>query len=248
MNKPVTCNSQTCNSPKAKKNIGVILAGGSGRRLGGELPKQFIVIAGKTVLAHTLSTFENHEHIDEIVIVVHKDYIHETEQIVQLEGFQKVKHIVPGGKERYDSTLAALNIYQDEKCNLIIHDAVRLLVTTQIIDGVIKALQDYQACTTAIPSTDTILQSDPPRQFVNHIPDRSTLFQVQTPQGFHSDILAEAYRRALTDPIFFSTDDCGVVKRYMPEIIIKITQGLPFNIKLTYKEDISIIEKLLLSK
>ena len=67
MNKPVTCNSQTCNSPKAKKNIGVILAGGSGRRLGGELPKQFIVIAGKTVLAHTLSTFENHEHIDEIV-------------------------------------------------------------------------------------------------------------------------------------------------------------------------------------
>ena len=76
------------------KNIGVILAGGSGRRLGSELPKQFIVIAGKTVLAHTLHTFEKHERIDEIILVVHKDYIKETEEIVRLEGFQKVKHIV----------------------------------------------------------------------------------------------------------------------------------------------------------
>ena len=225
------------------KNIGVILAGGSGRRLGSELPKQFIVIAGKTVLAHTLHTFEKQKRIDEIIIVVHKDYIGE---IVRLEGFQKVKHIVPGGKERYHSTLAALNVYKEEKCNLIIHDAVRLLVTSQIIDDVIKALESHEACTTAIPSTDTILQSDTSRQFVNSIPDRSTLFQVQTPQGFHSDILTEAYNKALTDPEFFSTDDCGVVKRYMPEIPIKITKGLPFNIKLTYKEDISIIEKLLL--
>ena len=87
------------------KNIGVILAGGSGRRLGSELPKQFIVIAGKTVLAHTLHTFEKQKRIDEIIIVVHKDYIGETEEIVRLEGFQKVKHIVPGGKERYHSTL-----------------------------------------------------------------------------------------------------------------------------------------------
>ena len=229
------------------KNIGVILAGGSGRRLGSELPKQFLVIAGKTVLAHTLHTFEKHERIDEITIVVHKDYIKETEQIVLLEGFQKVKYIVPGGKERYHSTLAALNVYKENKCNLIIHDAVRLLVTTQIIDEVIEALEKYEACTTAIPSTDTILQSDVSRQFVHDIPDRSTLFQVQTPQGFHSDTLTEAYRKALSDPQFFSTDDCGVVKRYMPEIPIKITQGLPFNIKLTYKEDISIIEKLLLS-
>lgn len=171
------------------KNIGVILAGGSGRRLGSELPKQFIVIAGKTVLAHTLHTFEKHEHIDEIIIVVHKDYIGETAEIVRLEGFQKVKHIVPGGKERYHSTLAALNVYKEEKCNLIIHDAVRLLVTSQIIDDVIEALESHEACTTAIPSTDTILQSDTSRQFVNSIPDRSTLFQVQTPQGFHSDIL-----------------------------------------------------------
>ena len=103
------------------KNIGVILAGGSGRRLGSELPKQFIVIAGKTVLAHTLNKFEKHERIDEIIIFVHKDYIKEAEEIVRLEGFQKVKHIVPGGKERYASTLATLNVYKEEKCNLIIH-------------------------------------------------------------------------------------------------------------------------------
>ncbi len=71
------------------KNIGVILAGGSGRRLGSELPKQFIVIAGKTVLAHTLHTFEKHERIDEIIIVVHKDYIKETEKLFALKDFKK---------------------------------------------------------------------------------------------------------------------------------------------------------------
>ena len=88
------------------KNIGVILAGGSGRRLGSELPKQFIVIAGKTVLAHTLHTFEKHERIDEIILVVHKDYIKETEEIVRLEGFQKVKHIVPGVMKGLPMTLS----------------------------------------------------------------------------------------------------------------------------------------------
>ena len=228
------------------KSIGVILAGGSGRRLGSELPKQFITIAGKTVLAHTLGVFEQNELIDEIIIVVHKDYLNETQEIVTKERFGKVRMIIPRGKERYHSTLAALNAYQDTNCKFIIHDAVRLLVTQQMISDTIEALDNCEACTTAIPATDTILQSDATKQFVNAIPDRSTLFQVQTPQGFLANTLREAYNKALTDPCFFSTDDCGVVKRYLPEISIKIIQGSPSNVKLTYKEDISIIEKLLL--
>ncbi len=228
------------------KSIGVILAGGSGRRLGSELPKQFITIAGKTVLAHTLGVFEQNELIDEIIIVVHKDYLNETQEIVTKERFGKVRMIIPGGKERYHSTLAALNAYQDTNCKFIIHDAVRLLVTQQMISDTIEALDNCEACTTAIPATDTILQSDATKQFVNAIPDRSTLFQVQTPQGFLANTLREAYNKALTDPCFFSTDDCGVVKRYLPEISIKIIQGSPSNVKLTYKEDISLIERCLL--
>ena len=228
------------------KSIGVILAGGSGRRLGSELPKQFITIAGKTVLAHTLGVFEQNELIDEIIIVVHKDYLNETQEIVTKERFGKVRMIISGGKERYHSTLAALNAYQDTNCKFIIHDAVRLLVTQQMISDTIEALDNCEACTTAIPATDTILQSDATKQFVNAIPDRSTLFQVQTPQGFLANTLREAYNKALTDPCFFSTDDCGVVKRYLPEISIKIIQGSPSNVKLTYKEDISLIERRLL--
>lgn len=229
------------------QSIGVILAGGSGRRLGGELPKQFLIVNGKTVLAHTLEVFEHNTHIDEIIIVVHKDFLDRTREIVSQANMQKVTAIVPGGSERYHSTMAALNVVQDKHCKLVIHDAVRLLVTQQMIDDTIDALDDYQACTTAIPATDTILQSDAPRQLVKSIPDRSTLFQVQTPQGFHADILREAYKIALSDPQFFSTDDCGVVKRYLPELPIKITPGSPSNIKLTFKEDLPIVEKLLLS-
>ena len=228
------------------KSIGVILAGGSGRRLGSELPKQFITIAGKTVLAHTLGVFEQNELIDEIIIVVHKDYLNETQEIVTKERFGKVRMIIPGGKERYHSTLAALNAYQDTNCKFIIHDAVRLLVTQQMISDTIEALDNCEACTTAIPATDTILQSDATKQFVNAIPDRYTLFQVQTQQGFLANTLRGAYNKALTDPCFFSTDDCGVVKRYLPEISIKIIQGSPSNVKLTYKEDISLIERCLL--
>lgn len=160
------------------KNIGVILAGGSGSRLGGELPKQFIQLAGKTVLAHTLNVFEQVERIDEIIIVIHKDHIKNVREIVEREGFRKIRNIIPGGKERYHSTMAALNECKDEKCNFIIHDAVRLLVTEQIINHVLLALEQHEACTAAIPSTDTILQSDNTGQFVRDIPDRSTLFLV----------------------------------------------------------------------
>ncbi|WP_294143214.1 2-C-methyl-D-erythritol 4-phosphate cytidylyltransferase [uncultured Sanguibacteroides sp.] len=230
------------------KRIGVILAGGSGLRMGNDIPKQFLKIAGKSVLAHTLSVFQTHPGIDEIIIVIHKDFIAQAQHIVDTEGIHKVKKIVPGGKERYHSTLAALGSYTDENVLFIIHDAVRLLVSHSIIHRIIESLHTYKACTTAIPATDTIVQSDSTGQFIAAIPQRQTLFHVQTPQGFHSTTLREAYRLAQNDPHFTSTDDCGVVRRYFPDIPIKIVEGSPANVKLTYKEDIPVIEKLLLAR
>lgn len=228
------------------KNVAIILAGGAGHRLGEKLPKQFLEINNKTVLAHTIEKFNSHPAIDEITVVIHKDYIETTRNIIHQEGFDKVRHIVPGGKERYHSTLAALSCYPTPGINLLIHDAARLLVSPRIIDYTIEALKTCSACTTAIPATDTILQCDQTKGFIQAILDRSMLFQVQTPQGFHSEILQEAYKIALTDPNFHCTDDCGVIQRYLPHVPIKIVPGESTNIKLTYKEDIPVIENILL--
>lgn len=227
------------------KNIAIILAGGSGRRVGGELPKQFLHIAGQTVLEHSLAAFQNNKYIDEIVLVTNPAFTEETAKIAQNGNFPKVSKILNGGKERYHSTLSALQAFRSEECNLIIHDAVRPLVSDRIISENIYALKEYDACTTAIKSTDTILQSDLSHQYVEQIPDRDFLYNVQTPQAFKKDTLQQAYNLARQDPNFQSTDDCGVVRKYMPGTRIRIIEGSPSNIKLTYPEDIVLIERLL---
>ena len=116
------------------KNIAIILAGGSGTRLGGEMPKQFIRVAGKQIIEYSIEAFERCERIDEICIVCREDYIAYLEELVQSSGYTKVKKILSGGKERYDSSIAAINAYPDDDTNLLFHDAVRPMVSPRIIN------------------------------------------------------------------------------------------------------------------
>ncbi|MCC8173414.1 MAG: 2-C-methyl-D-erythritol 4-phosphate cytidylyltransferase [Odoribacter sp.] len=225
------------------RNIGVILAGGLGSRIGGELPKQFHKLNGKTILEMSVSKFDIHPLIDEIVVVVHPDYLSLAEKV--LENTAKLTHVVIGGKERYHSTLAALAIYQDIPCNLIIHDAARPLVTDRIITEVIEALQEYKAVNVAIPASDTIIEVNPVSGLITGLPDRKTLYHVQTPQGFYVDVLKTAFEKGMQDENFQPTDDCGIVKKYLPEENIKIVAGDKNNIKVTYASDLLIIEQLL---
>jgi len=223
------------------KHIAVILAGGSGTRAGYEKPKQFMKIAGKLVIEHTIERFQKHQNIDEIAIVCHADYIGQVEEIVNQNSYDKVKKILSGGKERYESSLAAIRAY-DGECRLIFHDAVRPLVTERIIDDVIGALQSYNAVDVAIPTADTIIEVE--NDCIVEIPERSRLFRGQTPQAFLKSVIEEAYARALKDPEFKVTDDCGVVKKYLPEEPVYVVAGEEANMKLTYKEDFYLIDKL----
>lgn len=227
------------------RNIAVILAGGSGRRVGGDIPKQFMKIAGRTILEYSIEKFEQNQHVDEITIVGNHLYLEEIHSLLRPCSFRKVRHILPGGKERYHSVLAALEIYKGSDCHLLIHDSVRPLVSTRIIDDVINALADYNAVNVGIPATDTIIETDPTHTFINAIPDRSRLYQVQTPQGFRLETLEKAYSLALNDPEFTTTDDCGVVRKYMPDETIKIVKGDNTNLKFTYPEDFFLLEYLL---
>lgn len=224
-------------------NIAVILAGGSGNRLGSELPKQFLKVAGKKIIEHTIDAFENNEHIDEIVIVSREDYIPQMEQIIVDNHYRKVGKVLCGGKERYHSSLSAIAAYTNDDDNLIFHDAVRPLVNDRIIDDCIEALDTYKAVDVAVKATDTIIQVDGD-DCISNIPPRAELRNGQTPQCFKRGVINEAYRRALSDPAFTTTDDCGVVRRYMPEILMKVVPGEVFNMKITYMEDLFLLDKL----
>jgi len=232
-----------------KKNIAVILAAGSGERSGFDIPKQMIKLAGKPIVEHTISDFQNSTCIDEIIIVTNPNCIERIEEIVTNRAFTKVKKIINGGKERYESSLAAINAAaQDaEKMDvkLIFHDAVRPLVSDRIIRDVVQALDHYNAVDVVVPTTDTIISADPITSTIDAVPDRSRLRNGQTPQGFNWGTIKLAYQLALKDPDFKTTDDCGVVFKYLPEEKVYLISGENNNIKLTYKEDLHIIDKLL---
>ena len=225
-------------------NIAIILAGGSGSRFGADRPKQFLEIAGKTVLEHTIEAFEQNAGIDRIAIVSRKDFVDDVQKMVDLRGYTKVEHVLCGGKERYHSTLAALEAYHDDNDVLLIHDGVRPLVSQRIINDCIDAMASNDAIVVAVPATDTILQVDEDNH-IAAIPPRKMLRNAQTPQCFRRKTIRRAFDLAFADSDFQPTDDGSVVLRYLPEVPIGIVDGDPTNIKITYTDDLQLAERLL---
>ena len=187
------------------------------------------------MIEHTIDVFEHNELIDEIAVVTRPEFISDIEQMVVNNHYAKVRKILQGGKERYHSSLSAINAYTNDDDNLIFHDAVRPLVNDRIIDDCVKALEKYEAVDVAIPVADTIIQVDE-NDCIQTIPTRSTLRSGQTPH--------KAYEIALQDPQFVTTDDCGVVRKYLPNVPVFVVKGEVFNMKITYKEDLFLVDKL----
>lgn len=226
-----------------KRNIAVVLAGGSGRRMGTNVPKQYLEIRGRMVIEYAIDAFDKNLHIDEVAVVVSADNVETMQEIASANSWSKLARILVGGKERYDSSLSAINAYRDEDCNLIFHDAARPLVTQKIIDDVVEKLQTCQAVGVAQPSVDTILFIED--GIIKSVPDRNTLRRAQTPQGFDISIIRNAYEIGLQDPNFKATDDCGIVLRYRPDIPVHIVDGDEACMKITYKSDCKLLEQYL---
>lgn len=219
------------------RNIAVILAGGVGSRMGGPLPKQFLACQGRLLIEYAVDAFDRHPLVDEVAVVVHPDYTDYMEKVVRRNGWVKVRQLLKGGAERYLSSLAAIRAYEGESdLNLLLHDAARPWVSENIISRVVEALAMHEAVGVAIPSTDTVWEVEEGE--VRAIPERRRMWLAQTPQAFRLPLIAEAYRRAMQDPDFMATDDCGVVRKYMPEVEIHVVEGDKGNTKITYAEDI----------
>lgn len=231
------------------RNIAVILAGGVGERAGFNRPKQLVKLAGRPVIAHTLERFQHHSAIDEIAIVTNEQCEAEIADLVSTEKVTKVRRLLLGGRDRHESSLAAIRAYEKEAqtCDirLIFHDAVRPLVSEMIISAVVSALDYYKSVDVAISSADTVLRADLDSDTIAEVPDRRQMRLGQTPQAFHYETIRDAYAIGLKDPAFRTTDDCGVVLKYLPDEKIYIVEGAADNLKLTYPQDLLIIDKYL---
>lgn len=237
------------------RNIAVILAGGVGSRMGGSEPKQFLPLGGRTVIEHSIETFANHPSIDEVAVVIHPDWRGRMEEIAARGRWEKLRKIVDGGSERYMSSLNAIMAYIDEPddTNLLLHDAARPFVSAAIVDRVVAALERHEAVGVAVPSTDTVWEVHPDfdavevGRFVARIPERRLMWRAQTPQAFRLPLIRDAYQRALQDPQFRATDDCGVVRQYMPGTKITVVEGEERNMKVTTPHDIAALEQMLIN-
>ena len=226
------------------KNIVFILAGGTGSRVGGEKPKQFLPLAdGRSILEHAVDAFELSHYIDEIIIVMHPDWMEEAKAIVKNNAWKKVKNVISGGKERWESSWNGISMYlkedkKDPDTFDWFHDAARPFVSQEIISRVAEGLKGHLAVTVAVPVTDTLYKVESRKSKVESIASRKDYMRAQTPQAFHYLVIGPAYMRAIEKGKIAATDDVGILMKYNPEVEVYVVEGEEENKKITYKEDL----------
>ncbi|MDR0292069.1 MAG: 2-C-methyl-D-erythritol 4-phosphate cytidylyltransferase [Elusimicrobium sp.] len=221
---------------KKYNNRAIILASGAGARSGLKIPKQFALINGRTVLERGIDAFENHDGIDEIILVSAPQYLEKCKKIVSKNKYKKVIKIIPGGKTRQQSAYAGISEVENPRANILIHDAARPFVTARIITDCINALKKYKAAGTAVPSADTIIKINK-NNTVESVLERGSLMRCQTPQAFKLEIIKKAHELALKNNLASVTDDCGLVLRFKLAPVY-VVPGDDSNIKITYPADI----------
>ena len=171
-------------------------------------------------------------------------YLDDIRAIVKKGDYARSARSSKGAGTRNDTTAAALAALGDEECNVLLHDAVRPLVSQTIIAANVEALQTHEAVDTAIPSADTVIQVEPERGEIADVLPRHLLRRGQTPQSFRLSTIRAAYAKAAKDPNFTATDDCTVVLRYLPDVPIAVVAGHERNMKVTEPIDVYIADKL----
>lgn len=222
--------------------IGVVIpAAGQGRRMAAALNKPYLRIHERPVLAYTIDVFEAMEAVDEIVVVVGEDEFDICRETVLIPGgYQKVV-LTAGGTTRQQSVYAGLKALSDDTDMVLIHDGARPLIDQKTVLKSIEATRDYHATIMAVPAKNTIKYSED-GIMVDDTPDRSKLFEVQTPQSFDYQLILKAHQRARVDGIE-GTDDAFLAERL--GIPVKLVMGTYHNIKITTPEDLAIAEALL---
>ena len=231
------------------KVYGVVLAGGSGQRMGNtQKPKQFLELGDKPIIIHTLEKFAIHPGLDQVLVLSPKAWVGYTQDIVSryipMEGRIKV---LEGGETRNETIMNAIRYIEgqgdlDEDTVIVTHDAVRPFITHRILEENIKFASQYGACDTVIPASDTIVSSLD-NECISDIPERRFMYQGQTPQSFKALKLKEIYDSLTEEEKGILTDACKIM--VMKGEQVRLVMGEIFNIKITYPYDITVAKSLM---
>ncbi len=213
----------------------LIVAAGRGSRFGGDLPKQYCLLAGKPVLAHTMAGFADHPLVAVVQTVIHAD-----DAVLYAEAAgnsrQKLNPPVTGGATRQASVLAGLEALSGQGIDIVlIHDAARPFVSAHLINDAIQAAHDHSAAVPGAAVTDTIVAVD--AGGIAATPDRATLRAVQTPQAFRFDLILAAHRRAVAAGEHNFTDDGSVATA--AGHVVHVFNGESANVKITTQDDLA---------
>lgn len=243
-----------------KRCTAIVLSAGSGSRMKSDVAKQYMTLAGKPVLWYSLQAVEQSAVIDDCILVAGaSDLDFVRKEIVQKYGFFKVVAVVAGGAERYLSVMQALQVLRDGRmpaanCDgyVFIHDGARPFLTEEMLLRLSDSVERYHACAAAMPAKDTVKITDD-ENFAIQTPDRRSVWNVQTPQVFETQLILEAYERLrgrlnkIREQGITITDDAGVVELFT-DYRVRLTEGSWQNIKITTPEDMLVAEAFIKAK
>ncbi len=233
-----------------KTNVfGVVLAGGIGSRMGNvEKPKQFMEVGKKPIIIHTIEKFVVHPQFEKIIVLSPKAWLNYTKDVIRkyIRDHEKID-VIEGGVTRNDTIMNAIahieNTYgMDEETVIVTHDSVRPFVTYRILEENIMYAKETGACDTVIPATDTIVESTN-HEVITNIPDRSQMYQGQTPQSFKAWKLRSVFEALTQEEKEILTDACKIL--VMKGEKVRLVQGEVSNIKITYPHDLRVAEAIL---
>ena len=230
------------------KNIALIIAGGSGNRMHQDIPKQFITVNERPVIVYTLEAFEKHPDIDSIAVVCIEGWEQVLWAYAKQFNITKLKHVVPGGKNGQDSIrngVMELEKHYAPDDIVLIHDAIRPMVSAEIISDNIRVAMEHGNAITVIPCAEAMMQTEDGVVSVGSYP-RDRLKRTQTPQAFHIGQICELHRRALEAGITNSVASCTLMIEMGEQVYF--SAGSEKNVKLTTVEDIDIFKALLTAK
>lgn len=239
---------------KKKRCTAIVLAAGNGSRMKSDVAKQYMSLCGKPLIWYALHAIEKSSVIDDCILVTGaEDISYVRDEIVARYGFHKVDTVVAGGKERYDSVYQALRVIADGEMKVpnkdgyvFIHDGARPFLTEEILRRCYEEVQLSRACVAGMPVKDTIKIADL-LGFAAQTPDRSLIWQIQTPQVFEAPLIIDAYRELMAKKDRLSTegititDDAMAVERFIG-VPVKLVQGSYENIKITTPDDMAAAE------
>ena len=229
--------------------FGVVLAGGIGSRMGNvEKPKQFMEVGGKPIIIHTIEKFVVQPQFERIIVLSPKAWLNYTKDVIRKYIGEKDKiDVIEGGKTRNDTIMNAISHIEktyglDEETVIVTHDSVRPFVTHRILEENIRYAKEMGACDTVIPATDTIVESLD-HEIISNIPDRSCMYQGQTPQSFKAWKLRSVFEALTSQEKEILTDACKIL--VLKGEKVHLVQGEVSNIKITYPHDLRVAEAIL---